>query len=233
MARRIIQETGSVQEAISPIEGKDDIQQLLEETSAKSIDQIAPSIKKEKMTREEAGAVIDCLADTHGIPKSQAFAAIALISLKGGANKGAPDTMSVDITDSEGKVVTVQKYDIIYAVHAKCKHKYIRRLAEVLCLEISLFAKKHNLTGDLATKLNNTLLKEEKEPLSPTEKAFASSFCQGLQDLAKHAGDRIPTLLAKDYDQRFVNRVKKEKINKETGLKTSGAGTSKATPKKD
>ena len=212
---------------------KDGISQLLEESSLKPIELIAPNIKKEKMSREEAEAVIDCLADSHGIPRSQAFVAIALIALKGGSNKGAPETMSVDVLDSENKVVTVQKYDIIYAIHAKCKHKFIRRLSEALALEISLFAKKHNLTGDLATKLNNNLVKEEKEPLSPTEKAFASSFCQSLPDLVKHAGERIPTLLAKDYDQRFLNRTKKEKVNKETGIRKSGAGKGQPTPKKE
>lgn len=143
--------------------------------------------------------------------------------LQGAANKSVPETKTVTVKDQEGSPVDVSKYDVIYACHVVCKHKFIRRLAEALAMEIGMFAEAHHLNGDLAIKLNTALTKEGKTPLSSKEKAWASSFSQSFSKLEKYAGIRVPALLATDYQNRFNNK----EINTSTGIRTSGSQKSK------
>jgi hypothetical protein len=113
--------------------------------------------------------------------------------------------MGVDIKTDDG-VTSIVKYDVMMACQQVCKHKFLRRIAEYLAADISAFAEKHNLNDDLAIKLNNGLVAEGKPPLTTKEKAWANSFCQNYPNLEKFSGNRLPLLLAQDFQKRFYDK---------------------------
>lgn len=94
------------------------------------------------------------------------------------------------------------------------KNKYLRRMAESMADKIGQFAEAKGLNGDLALKLNNSLLAEKEPPLTVKEKAWASSFSPAIPDLEKLAGERIPCLLAKNLQNRKEKIEKKPPVTK-------------------
>jgi hypothetical protein len=193
----------------------------LGETVNKSdLDQLAINVDENKLTQEECQGIIEILSRTHALTKEEAFTATCLLILKGAANEGAPRTMKVQIKASN-QIVEVTKNDLIYAVSVVCKNFYIRRLAETLCVEISQFAEKHGLNGDLAITLNNTLMAKGFPPLTSKERAWASSFNQNLVSLVDVVGPRVPTLLAEDYQRRFQKNGNKQKSKKTKRFRTT------------
>jgi hypothetical protein len=111
----------------------------------------------------------------------------------------------------DGNATILTKYDLMVASQSVTKNRFIRRFAKGMAKEISQFAEKNKLNGDLAIKLNNDLVASGEPPLSVKEKAWASSFCQIIPDLEDWCGQRIPTLLAKDYRTRFLENKNKKK----------------------
>ena len=197
--------------------------------SENSKENIQENIKKNMVTKEECKSIVKTLATTHGINESQAFSAIALLFLKGAANRSAPETMSVTVTNADGTKTEVLKYDVMYACHTVCKHKFLRRLAESLAVEISVFAETQNLNRDLAVALNNCLLAQGDPPLTSKEKAWASSFCQALPGLDTYVGQCVPAKLAADYNGRFVNKKPKNA----PAMPTASPKVAAATKKKE
>lgn len=172
--------------------------------------EMAVNDTKNIATDEEIKIFIRKVADSFGIPEKTAFTGTALLLLKGAANKGAPPTMSVDLLSPEGTPISLTKYDLQCACQVACKNKFLRRIAKGLAKEIGYFAEKNKLNGDLAIKLNNNLVAAGEPPLTTKEKAWASSFCQNLANLESlSGGNRVPTLLAQDYQERFLKDTKK------------------------
>lgn len=179
------------------------------------LERMASGINKDAVSKEQCNAFLESLAKTFGIPEPNAFVAISLLFLKGAVNASAPERMGVDIITEDGSTITITKYDLIYACNQVCKHKYLRRIAEALALPIGSFAEKKGLNGDLAIGLNNNLVAKGEAPLTTKEKAWANSFCQNMPNLEQVAGDRIPSLLAEDFNRRFSKKAAPKSQKKE------------------
>jgi hypothetical protein len=181
--------------------------------------QISPGLKKELISEEEVIAFIQNLGRTHNLTDGESFVAIALLFLKGAGNSSAPKSMSVDITvQGSPHPINITKYDIEYSCHNVTGNWYLRRFAEAMSKEISEYAARNNLNGDLAIRLNNLAISKGGPPLNTLELAWASSFCQNRVDLSSLASERLATLLAEDFQKRFGNKKKKESLAKEKNL---------------
>lgn len=188
-----------------------DFQSVVEKANAIPVASISPEIAKDTISVEQCAEFIKTVANTHGLTDAQAFVAITLLVLKGACNSAAPKQMSVDISVDDGATVNITKYDIEYACHLVTGNTFLRRFAQAMAPQISHYAELNNLNGDLAIRLNNLALAKGGPPLNSKEKAWASSFCQNLPDLASHTGDRLPTLLAEDFQKRFGGKKDKKK----------------------
>jgi hypothetical protein len=93
-------------------------------------------------------------------------------------------------------------------------NKYLRRMAEAMAVQISQYAEKNGLYGDLGKRIQTRLRAATGESLTPKELAWCSSFCQDLPDLATFASERVAKLLAEDYDSRFARKTKVKTDNK-------------------
>lgn len=192
------------------------------------------NLNNNKITREEAGAVVKQLSDTMGLSLGQGFACTALLLLKGASNKGAPNTLSVSITDTDGKIVDVTKHDLSYACKRTLGHEFLRRLAECLGSDISKYAEQNGLNGDLAITINNTAIAQGDPPLNNKERAWASSFNQFNNSLDTEASPRLATLMAQDYSKRFTKKKTPSSSPKPTpkeGSKKNKASQKKNSPK--
>ncbi len=131
--------------------------------------------------------------------------------LRGAANARTPSSLSVTISDlntetGESRELTFTKGNLNKAIAKVCKNKTIRRLAEEHASEISKFAEENKLQGDLAVQLNNIRLADGESPLTPKQKAWASSFNQNNPEL--ETGDLllVAQLLAKDFQNKFKQK---------------------------
>jgi len=128
---------------------------------------------------EEIGKIVNGLAETHGISAKQALIGIMLLFLKGSASPGTPDSLRVTPSfpvDDKLTSIVITKNDLLFHYNRVMGNKYLRRLAETLRDPISIFAQKYGLRGDLAQKVNNLLIAKGKNPLTPKQKAWCSSF---------------------------------------------------------
>jgi hypothetical protein len=184
------------------------------------LNETAPNLNSPPLKEEEVISIIERLAHRkYLIPKS-AFASIALLCLKGALSKTAPDKMYVEIRTFDNKLVKVTKGELMQIYEETTNNRYIRRLAETLAIQISTFAERNELKGDLAYTLE--IGQETDSPLTAKELAWASSFCQNVKDLDKLASPRIRNLLNKNYLDRFerpknTNKIKnsRRKIKKD------------------
>lgn len=162
----------------------------------------------------------------------QAVAVFNLLSLKGAANRGAPDSLSVTINgeiQGHSTPIEVNKRDLLVSYEKIFGNIFIRRLAEFLATPISLFAEKYRLTGDLATQLSTLVnLENGEQPLSPGEKAWASSFNQLNPDCAAKY-NRVAILLNKDYYAKFKKKGAQSSQAKDSDSQKKGK---KSTPRK-
>ena len=188
------------------------LDKLLKDASKEDLNKILPNQRKtNQATEEECKKFIDTLAINMGITETHAFIAFATLCLKGVCNKSAPGTMSVEIEDRQKNEKTeIKKSDLLYICNKICGHKFLRRLAVSMAKHICLFAESKNLEGDLAMRLNNLLTAKGEIRLNNKEKAWANSFCQEIDNLETLSSERLPKLLAEDYNQRF-SKVKKSK----------------------
>src|SRR4051812_26677574 len=99
-------------EALQNEQSQIQLEEVLLEASKLPIAKVSPQeIKKDWHTPKEVSNVITTFAEQMGIDPPFAFIAIALLFLKGAANKGTPNTMSVTITDTDGIQTEVKKDD--------------------------------------------------------------------------------------------------------------------------
>lgn len=180
----------------------DSIKKQARETEGSKIapDEAVPitRINSENLSEIITRVAVDMKVDTY-----LALVAIYLLLLKGAANVKAPTSMEVKVLNEEGNPISLSKLDLMSAYRRVTGNTYLRRLAETLTVEISQYAKANNLRGELATRINNKLLSTGNPRLNDKEIAWASSFCQGLTNLAQLSTEKLPGLLAKDYTSRF------------------------------
>lgn len=188
-----------------------DFNKVVEQANAVPVSSISPEMAKDTISTEQCSQFVTTVATTHGLTDAQAFIAISLLVLKGACNSAAPKQMSVDIHVGDPQPINITKYDIEYACHLVTGNTFLRRFAQAMAPQISHYAELNNLNGDLAIRLNNLALSKGGPPLNSKEKAWASSFCQSLPDLAATTGDRLPSLLAEDFQKRFGGNREKKK----------------------
>jgi hypothetical protein len=178
---------------------------------------VAPNLGSPPLEREQIESVLARLAHRNYLKPITAFCAIALLFLKGAASKTAPDKMFVEVRAIDGSVSKVTKGDLMHmqVYYEVTQNRFIRRLAESLAVQISNFAERHNMKGDLAMNLEIEEISEGREPLTAKEQAWANSFCQHVQNLETLSSPRLRQLLNKDYQLRFERR-KNKKVNKES-----------------
>jgi hypothetical protein len=173
---------------------------------------VSPSSTKELVTEQEILNFIDNLSSSHGISKSLAFIAIALLFLKGACNASSPNEMSIDLV-VDNEIIAISKWDLEYSCQRATGNKYLRRFAQAMAKDICSYAEKQGLAGDLANRLNNLAVASNQPILTSKEKAWSCSFAQNLPQLEVLSSERIPSLLAEDYQRRFAGNKSKPKPN--------------------
>lgn len=181
---------------------KVELEQMLTAANSIPIAKVSPQeIRKEWHNNAEVNSLITQFGDQMGLDKNTAFIAIALLFLKGAANKGTPNTMSIMVHTSETQT-EVTKADLVYLYKKIHKNMHIRRLAESMAELISKYAEAQGLAGDLAKKINITLLRKKEPTLTRKEAAWCSSFCQSNPKV-EGVSERLAGLLSEDYLSRF------------------------------
>jgi len=166
------------------------------------------------ITEEDGKKFFQQLGKIKNCSSTDASIGFALLSLKGATNANAPEKMTTTFKNSQGISTTITKGDLIYACQNSLGHKFLRKIAEKYATQISKFATKNRLDGDLAIRLNNIAKLEDMHPLDTTERAWANSFNQGNKECDSEF-PRVSKLLAMDYKMRFEkNKNNKSKKNK-------------------
>lgn len=190
------------------------LDELTKDLEESDLQEIAPTVGAPPIGQEVIERIVARLAHKCYLSPKNAFAAIALLFLKGAASKSAPDKMFVEVKAVDGGLAKVYKGDLMQVVFDSTGNRFIRRLAESLAIPISNFAERHSLDGDLAFSFDIEAISEGQDPLTPKERAWSNSFCQHISDLDLRAGTRVKALLGQDYQNRF-NKKKPKKKKKE------------------
>jgi len=186
-----------------------DINQAFKDAMQASPEVIQNTMSDNKVTNEQISQILSKLSEIFALDPGNAFTAVALLFLKGAANKSAPLSMSVEVKAMDGKIVTVTKEDLMYVYRSIMQNNFLRRLAEALASSISKFAEHYNLQGDLGVAANNYVVAQGETPLDSKERAWANSFCQMNPELVKEA-PRVAKFLAADYQARFNPKKNKK-----------------------
>jgi hypothetical protein len=158
---------------------QEELKSIIQEASKIPVEAIAPKQKRMKWhNAHEKNIFIKAIAELRGITEPLAFAAIAMLFVKGAANKGTPASTEVELEHPEEKAkFKVTKNDLIYHYERLFGSNLIRRMAESMAEEISEYAQSQGLSGDLAKKINTRLIKNQLPILTREEAAWCSSFC--------------------------------------------------------
>jgi hypothetical protein len=179
------------------------LDKLAQEVEGIQIENIIPP-KKTTVSKKDIIGIIERISRVYNIPESTALISIYLLILVGAAISATPVSLSVTVKNAKGHNIEVDKLQLLTAYKQITGNSYLRRLAETLADDISKFAEKHNIKGDLANKMNNKLLAEGKTVLSTRQMAWCSSFNQDNPTLNSNSELVIVAqLLAEDYKKRF------------------------------
>lgn len=189
---------------------------LFDELKKEKLEDIVPSFKQNSVTKEQISQVISNLSTKHqSLEQKYILAAVILLFLKGAASKATPGSLSIEV-----KGVRITKQDLENSVNTILNHKYIRRVAESMSEEIGTYAELNMLDGELAGRINkmiteNNFHMNSDEPLlTPKERAWCSSFSQGIRNLDKLASPRLVKWLTIDYNDRFKKRQRGFELKK-------------------
>jgi hypothetical protein len=175
------------------------------------------------LSDEIVGKILKQFADAFGLSYITATVAVLLLFLKGAANKGTPDSLSAEVRDGDGKIVSCDKYTLMFAYRTNTKNVFLRRLAETIANSISTFAQKNNLEGDLSKQINNKLKAKNETILTPKERAWCSSFNQNNPTME---GDpdlkRVASLLSLDLEEKFRKSNPSKKSSTKPSPKKQG-----------
>lgn len=196
------------------------------------------SANRNNLTDEIVKKIIAKMAMSKGVPYQAMHNSVLMLMLMGAGSSGSPDSLKITTsyeTETNGKAMegtfTTTKGELLNAYNSETKNKYLRRMAEFLANESSSFAEKNNLIGDLANQLNIYRLAEGHPPLTPKQKAWASSFNQNNPKLESDAELLdVAKLLAKDFMTKFrnPNKSNNKKAAKRASPKRQGQPKTKA-----
>lgn len=180
-----------------------DMKELIKNLVENSNEHNTINIDNNEITWNDISLIMDDLANKYRITRKDASIATMLLMLKGAANAGTPDTLSVQINSNElNKIIEIKKYELLSSYRGIMGNKFLRRLAEKLGPDICRLAENIKLSGDLAKKINNRVLARGQSPLNNKERAWCNSFMQGSKELETEA-PRILNLLAEDFNIKF------------------------------
>lgn len=134
----------------------------------------------------------------------------------------APDSLKVTVFDENKNSIDAPQArgDLLYFYRSLTGNNFLRRLAECIADDISKFAEKNNLSGDLAQQIDRHLRGCEpdesgKRPakLTPKERAWCSSFNQENPTLDSDADlkVRLGNLLAQDLVRKTSSSKTKQR----------------------
>lgn len=190
------------------------LDEIIEKAMQSKVEDVVPNFRrKNTLSEDQVGRIIQTISLNLNIAPEKVLIGINLLFLQGASSAGAPNTMSVDL----GNGKCIEKRNIIDACNLVAGHKFIRRIAETLALQIGNFAYKHKLPGELAFRINNKLKADKGESLDEKEMAFCSSFSQAIPNLSEISSERLSQLLAEDYQRRFENKKKSKEIVQNLG----------------
>lgn len=158
---------------------------------------------------DKINKIFDKLAEMFGISKRAAMTAVYDLFLRGAANKNAPVTL-VTTVEFEGVAAQIYKRDLVYIYELVTQNPHVRRLGETLGSEISIFAERRGLSGDLAKQINSRRLAKNLDPLSPRQKAWCSCFNQNNEVLSS---DPELKLVAQELALDFQFKFERKKFN--------------------
>lgn len=188
---------------------------MFKKAMEQDIDDIAPNFRrKTTLSEEQINKIVQTISLNLGITEDRVIIGITLLFLQGAASAATPVSMSTDL--GEGKCL--EKRNIIDACNLVTGHKFIRRIAETLALNIGQFAHKNKLMGELGYRINNKYKADTGDSLNEKELAYCSSFSQTIPDLSVLVSERLSRLLAEDYQKRFEN---KKRINNDNKIQKS------------
>lgn len=148
------------------------------------------------MEENQIEEIVTRIATRFSISNSLALEGIYLLLLGGCANLSCPQTFKItllkkDEENEDGDLTEIQikKENLLYEYKQVMKNNHIRRLAEVLATKISEYAETNNLDGDLAKKINISLIRKGESPLTLKERAWCSSFNQNNMEIASKNKD--------------------------------------------
>jgi hypothetical protein len=178
---------------------------LLNEVKAEKLEQISPSFRQNAVSEEQIKRIIKSLNTKYtSLEEKYILVAIILLFLKGVSSNNTPETLAVEV-----KGVTITKRDLKIAIQQILNHGYIRRVAESIAVQIGTYAELNGLDGELAKRIdkiiaeNNYVKGTNELPLTTKERAWCSSFSQGLSNLEQYTTERVVKYLAIDYNERF------------------------------
>jgi len=193
--------------------------EIFEKAMETEIDDIAPNFRRKTiLSEEQIQKIIQAISLNLGLTEEKAVIGMSLLFLQGAASAGSPITMSIDL--GEGKFI--EKRNIIDACNLVTGHKFIRRIAETLALQIGNFAYRNKLVGELGYRINNKFKAETGENLNEKELAFCSSFSQAIPNISEITSERLSKLLAEDYQKRFETKRKYQENDNQLQSKNLG-----------
>jgi hypothetical protein len=204
------------------------IQQLSQDISKEISDDIVKT-KPNEISSEMISDIVINIATKFKIPESTALKAIFILLLRGAANIPTPGNLKARILNTKGEEIIIRKDDLMYEYRFATGNNFLRRLADTMASEISQFAEKNELDGEIAQKINNLVLREGDAPLSLIERAWCSSFNQNNPDLSNNENTkRVAILLAKDLYERKNDpkgfKAKKIKSSPKPSPRSKGPG---------
>ena len=175
----------------------------LHDQITKSKSENVKDFQSDVMEESQLEEIITRIATSFSIPNSLALEGIYLLLLGGCANLSWPLNYKITFLKKKEEnedltEIHIKKENLLNEYKQVMKNNHIRRLAESLATKISEYAEINNLNGDLAKKINTSLIRKGESPLTPKERAWCSSFNQNNMEIASKTKDynRILRVLA-------------------------------------
>jgi hypothetical protein len=210
------------------LDAKNQMKDIVNKAMLTPIEENQANFKPVLISQEQILRIIEALSVLHGISNDAGFRAVALLFLKGAANKSAPNGMSVIVKGIDGQETIIKKSDLMMCYNSVTGNNYIRRLAESLACEICMFAEKNNIPGDLAIAANNYYVAQGELPLTKQEMSWSNSFVQYEQNVITDI-PRVAQFLAQDFRNRFTKTKKPKKPKNKKEIKENTGNTNKKT----
>lgn len=192
------------------------ITDIFNDLKKENLETMVPDFRKNNISQENVQQVLENLGTKHkSLDKKYILVAVMLLFLKGAATRSTPGTMGIEVNG-----VTITKQDLENSTNTILGHKFIRRIAEALAVEIGTYAELNSLDGELAGKIdkliieNNCKTGNNEEPLTTKERAWCSSFSQGARNLKELSSERVVKWLNIDYNERFGKKTGRPNLRK-------------------